>query len=162
MRFAGNVIWFVFGGAAIAALWLIGAMAFAPLALIKVPIARAALEMARMSAFPFGKDVIHIRELDGRQLSASTAAAGTFNFLFNALWACTFGWMLFLGYLFAGALNCIFIITIPFALQSFKLAGLSFWPVGYRVVPVELAQEARKRNAQQKLDMMRGTSAAAQ
>ncbi|WP_315858354.1 YccF domain-containing protein [Rhizobium leguminosarum] len=29
-------------------------------------------------------------------------------------------------------INCVFIITIPFGLQSFKLASLSFWPVGRR------------------------------
>ncbi|MCZ4090617.1 YccF domain-containing protein [Sinorhizobium psoraleae] len=64
--------------------------------------------------------------------------------------------------MFAGVINFLFIITIPFALQSFKLAGLSFWPVGRRVVPSELANEARKRNAQEKLDKLRGTSVAAQ
>lgn len=48
------------------------------------------------------------------------------------------------------------IIGIPFGLQSFKLAGISFWPVGRRVVPSELAQVARQRNAEAKLDKIRG------
>jgi uncharacterized membrane protein YccF (DUF307 family) len=55
MRFAGNVIWFVFGGAFIAFLWLIGAVLFA-ISIIGLPISRAAIEMAKMSAFPFGKE----------------------------------------------------------------------------------------------------------
>jgi uncharacterized membrane protein YccF (DUF307 family) len=51
--------------------------------------------------------------------------------------------------------NCIFIITTPFGLQSFKLAGLSFWPVGRRVVSVEMARIAREHNAQLKFDRIR-------
>lgn len=159
MRFAGNIIWFVFGGAVIAALWLIGAVV-AALTVIGLPLSRAAIEMAKLSAFPFGKDVVHVRELDGKGTTAITALTGTIGFVVNILWACTFGIGLFLSYLVAGVINCIFIITIPFGLQSFKLAGLSFWPVGRRVVSIELANEVRKRNAQQRLEKMRGTSVA--
>ena len=36
-------------------------------------------------------------------------------------------------YLIAGVLNCIFIITIPFGIQSFKLAGFALWPFGRTV-----------------------------
>lgn len=160
MRFAGNVIWFVFGGAVIAALWLVGAI-LAALTIVGLPLSRAAIEMAKLSAFPFGKDVVHVRELDGKGTTAITALTGTVGFVVNVLWACTFGVGLFLSYLIAGVINCIFIITIPFGLQSFKLAGLSFWPVGRRVVPIELAKEIRKRNAQEQLDKIRGTSVAA-
>lgn len=150
MRFAGNVIWFVFGGAVIAGLWLLGAFLFA-LTVIGLPISRAAIEMAKMSAFPFGKEVVHIRELDGQGLNAKTAATGTIGFIANVFWAGTFGWVLFLGYIFAGLINCITIIGIPFGLQAFKLAGLSFWPVGRRVVSVEMARVAREENARAQL-----------
>ncbi|MCZ4090616.1 YccF domain-containing protein [Sinorhizobium psoraleae] len=54
MRFAGNVIWFVFGGWYLALIWLIGA-ALAAISVIGLPLARAAVEMAKMSAFPFRK-----------------------------------------------------------------------------------------------------------
>lgn len=160
MRFAGNVIWFVFGGAVIATLWLFGAL-IAALTIVGLPLSRAAIEMAKLSAFPFGKDVVHVRELDGKGTTAVTALTGTIGFLVNIVWACTFGFGLFLSYLIAGVINCIFIITIPFGLQSFKLAGLSFWPVGRRVVPIELAKEIRRRNAQEQLNKVRGTSVAA-
>ncbi|WP_246703958.1 YccF domain-containing protein [Rhizobium sp. P38BS-XIX] len=68
---------------------------------------------------------------------------------------------MFFGYLIAGVLNCLTIIGIPFGIQSFKLAGLSFWPVGRRVVSKELAEVARMRNAQDKLDKIRGSKAIA-
>lgn len=49
-------------------------------------------------------------------------------------------WMLFGGiftalyWLLAGCLLCITIIGIPFGLQAFKMAKLSFLPFGARVV----------------------------
>jgi uncharacterized membrane protein YccF (DUF307 family) len=154
MRFFGNIIWFVFGGAIIALGWLVGA-GLAAMTVVGLPLARAAIEMAKLSAFPFGKDVIHVRELDGKGLSATTAATGTVGFLVNVCWACTFGWILFLAYIVAGIINCFTIIGIPFGLQAFKLAGISFWPVGRRVVTKELAQAARMQNATDKLAKLR-------
>ncbi|KKB12389.1 membrane protein [Devosia geojensis] len=150
MRFAGNVIWFVLGGAVTGLIWLIGAAVFA-VTIIGLPLTRAAVEMAKMSAFPFGKEVVHIRELDARELDATTAVTGAVGFIFNVLWALTFGLLLFVAYLISGILCCLTIIGIPFGLQAFKLAGLSLWPVGRRVVPIELAQAAREANAQDRL-----------
>ena len=109
-----------------------------------------------MSAFPFGKDVVHVRELDGKGVSAGTALTGTIGFIVNILWACTFGVLLFLSYLIAGVINCITIIGIPFGIQAFKLAGISFWPVGRRVVTKELALAARQKSAEEKLKSLRG------
>ncbi len=154
MRFFGNVFWFIFGGAVLALIWLIGAALFA-LSIIGLPLTRAALEMAKMSAWPFGKDVVHIRELDQKNVSGTSAMVGTIGFIANIVWACTFGVILFIMYIFVGILNCITIIGIPFGLQAFKLAGISFWPVGRRVVSSELAQAARKANAEKKLKKMR-------
>ncbi len=160
MRFAGNVIWFVFGGAITGLLWLVGAAVFA-VTIVGLPLTRAALEMAKMSAFPFGKDVVHVRELDARGLDATTAATGTIGFIFNVLWALTFGLLLFISYIISGILCCLTLIGFPFGLQAFKLAGLSLWPVGRRVVPLELAQAARQTNAQDRLAKMRAKSASA-
>lgn len=90
MRFAGNVIWFIFGGAVTALFWLLGAVVFA-LSIIGLPLTRSAIEMAKLSAWPFGREVVHVRELDGRELDFETATTGTIGFLFNILWAVTFG-----------------------------------------------------------------------
>ncbi|EJZ22132.1 YccF domain-containing protein, partial [Rhizobium sp. Pop5] len=64
--------------------------------------------------------VVHVRELDGKGLNAATALTGTIGFIVNIIWACTFGIALFFSYLMAGIISCLFIITIPFGLQSFK------------------------------------------
>lgn len=155
MRYAGNAIWFVFGGAVTALIWLIGGTVFA-LSIVGIPLSCSAFEIAKMSAFPFGKDVVHIRELDNKGLTATTAVTGTVGFIFNIIWALTFGVVLFLVHLIAGIFNCLTIIGIPFGLQSFKLAGIALWPVGRRVVSVELARAARETNAAEKLAAYRG------
>ncbi len=52
----------------------------------------------------------------------------------NLLWLVLAGVWLAIGYVIAGIINCIFIITIPFGIQSFKLAGYALWPFGRMVV----------------------------
>ncbi len=51
----------------------------------------------------------------------------------NVLWFVLAGWWLALLYLLAGALACVLIVTIPFGLAAFRLAGYAAWPFGRRV-----------------------------
>jgi uncharacterized membrane protein YccF (DUF307 family) len=52
----------------------------------------------------------------------------------NIIWLLLAGVWLAAGYVVAGIINCLFIITIPFGIQSFKLAGYALWPFGRMVV----------------------------
>lgn len=52
----------------------------------------------------------------------------------NILWLVLAGIWLAIGYVIAGIISFIFIITIPFGVQSFKLAGYALWPFGRVVV----------------------------
>lgn len=52
----------------------------------------------------------------------------------NILWLALAGWWLALGYVIAGVLACILIVTIPFGIQAFKLAAYTIWPFGRVVV----------------------------
>jgi len=52
----------------------------------------------------------------------------------NVIWLVLAGFWLAMGYLLAGIINCVLIITIPFGIQSFKLAGYALWPFGRVVV----------------------------
>lgn len=54
----------------------------------------------------------------------------------NIIWLVTAGWSLFLAYVVAGVLACIFIVTIPFGVASFRIAGFVLWPFGREVVDV--------------------------
>lgn len=55
-------------------------------------------------------------------------------FVGNVLWLFLAGFWLAVGYLVAGLINLIFIITIPFAIASWRLAGYALWPFGRVVV----------------------------
>jgi uncharacterized membrane protein YccF (DUF307 family) len=52
----------------------------------------------------------------------------------NVLWLVLAGWWLALGYVLAGILACLLIVTIPFGIQAFKLASFTLWPFGRVVV----------------------------
>jgi len=54
--------------------------------------------------------------------------------LLNIIWFLFGGLPLFLGYLFAGLVACIFIVTIPAGVACFRIAGYVLWPFGKRVV----------------------------
>ncbi|MDV8001276.1 YccF domain-containing protein [Rhodococcus sp. IEGM 1408] len=52
----------------------------------------------------------------------------------NLIWLVTAGIWLFVGYVLAGILACVFIITIPFGVASFRIAAYVLWPFGREVV----------------------------
>ncbi|ATG55695.1 hypothetical protein CFK41_13620 [Brachybacterium ginsengisoli] len=54
--------------------------------------------------------------------------------ILNIIWLLTAGWALFLGYVLAGVLACLLVVTIPFGLASFRIAGFVIWPFGREVV----------------------------
>ena len=54
--------------------------------------------------------------------------------LLNIIWFLFGGLPLFLGYLLAGVVACIFIVTIPAGVACFRIAGYVLWPFGKRVV----------------------------
>jgi uncharacterized membrane protein YccF (DUF307 family) len=59
----------------------------------------------------------------------------------NVLWLVLAGIWMAMGYVFAGIIQCITVIGIPFGVQSFKLAGYALWPFG-RVVLQRLDRDA--------------------
>lgn len=54
--------------------------------------------------------------------------------ILNLVWLVLCGFWMFLGYLFFGVVCCILIITIPFGLASFRIAGFALWPFGRTIV----------------------------
>jgi uncharacterized membrane protein YccF (DUF307 family) len=59
--------------------------------------------------------------------------------ILNIIWLILSGFWLFVGYMLAGIVMCILIITIPFGIQAFKLAKFSLWPFGRTVVKKDTA-----------------------
>lgn len=54
--------------------------------------------------------------------------------LLNLIWLIFGGLWLALGYVLAGIVACIFIVTIPFGIASFRMASYALWPFGRVVV----------------------------
>jgi len=54
--------------------------------------------------------------------------------ILNIIWLVLGGLVLALGWLLAGVVMCILIITIPFGIQAFKIAGFTVWPFGRTLV----------------------------
>jgi uncharacterized membrane protein YccF (DUF307 family) len=52
----------------------------------------------------------------------------------NILWFVLAGFWLAIGYAIAGVLAFVLIVTIPFGIASFRLAGFVIWPFGRTVV----------------------------
>lgn len=52
------------------------------------------------------------------------------NLLLNLIWLVLCGIWMALGYLIAGVICCILIVTIPFGIASFRIANYALWPFG--------------------------------
>ncbi len=48
----------------------------------------------------------------------------------NVIWLVLCGIWMALLYVLAGVICCIFIITIPFGIAAFRIAGYALWPFG--------------------------------
>ncbi len=54
--------------------------------------------------------------------------------LLNVIWLVLCGFWMALGYVLAGIVCCVLIVTIPFGIASFRIAGYALWPFGRTVV----------------------------
>ena len=58
----------------------------------------------------------------------------TLRTLLNLVWLVLHGWLLALAYALAGVVACVFVVTIPFGIAAFRLAGFVVWPFGRTTV----------------------------
>lgn len=54
--------------------------------------------------------------------------------LLNIIWLVLAGFWLAVGYVIAGLLCCLLIVTIPFGVASFRIAGYVLWPFGREMI----------------------------
>ncbi|MFI6870379.1 YccF domain-containing protein [Nocardia sp. NPDC050406] len=52
----------------------------------------------------------------------------------NVLWLVLVGFWMAIGYVVAGVICCILIITIPWGIASFRIASFVLWPFGREAV----------------------------
>jgi uncharacterized membrane protein YccF (DUF307 family) len=127
-----NLLWIVFGGAWMAAGWLVAAIVMA-ITIVGLPWTRAAFNIALYTLLPFGQKAVSRAEYTGRE----DLGTGPFGLLGNLLWLVFAGWWLALGHLITAVALAITIIGLPFAWAHLKLAGIALWPIGKMIVPVE-------------------------
>jgi uncharacterized membrane protein YccF (DUF307 family) len=131
MKTAGNIIWLVLAG-----IWLFIAYVFAGILscifIITIPFGVQSFKLASFVIWPFGRTVA-----DRPGASALGSGCG------NILWFVFGGWYLALAHFITGVLLCIPVITIPLAIQDFKLAGLALAPFGKEIVSNDEAQRRR-------------------
>ncbi len=54
--------------------------------------------------------------------------------ILNVIWLILSGLWMAIGYVVAGIICCVLIITIPFGVASFRIAGYALWPFGRTTV----------------------------
>src|SRR5262245_4536498 len=127
-----NLLWIIFGGLGMALGWLIAA-AIMCLTIIGIPWARAAFNIALYAFLPFGHKAVSRAEHYGQE----DVGTGPFGIIGNIIWLVLAGWWLALAHFVLAVVLAITIIGIPFAWAQLKLAGLSLWPIGSAIVPVD-------------------------
>ena len=127
MAFICNVIWFIFGGACMAVGWLFIALLFA-ITIVGLPIAKACLEFAKLSAFPYGKKIV--RE-EGKGILFGMNKV--ISLVLNIIWF-PIGIIMSIIYLILGVLSFITIIGIPIGIVYVRMGKFVLFPIGARVV----------------------------
>ena len=121
MTTLGNVLWFVFVGLWLGLSWLISGLVFC-CTIIGIPYGIASFRIAQFAFFPFGKDIV------------KGDNAGVCAFLLNVVWVVFAGLWLWIGAVISGIAFCCTIIGIPFGIACFRIAKVSFAPLGKRII----------------------------
>ena len=58
---------------------------------------------------------------------------GVLRLILNVIWVVLCGWWLTVLYVLAGIICFILIITIPFGIAAFRIAGFVLWPFGRHI-----------------------------
>ncbi|MBV8120321.1 MAG: YccF domain-containing protein [Alphaproteobacteria bacterium] len=133
-----NLLWIVSGGVWMAIGWIVAALIMA-ITIIGLPWARAAFNIAVYTLLPFGQTAVSRAAYTGRD----DLGTGPLGAVGNIIWLVLAGWWLALGHLVFAIGLAITIIGLPFAWAHLKLAGLSLWPIGKMIVPIDQAGGAR-------------------
>ena len=137
-----NLIWFIFVGFWSALAWFIAAALFA-ITIVGIPIAKSCLQFAKLSAFPFGKEVIRETELKGAENVSTVRKVG--GIIVNVLWF-PVGLIAMISYYFLGVICFCTIIGIPVGVVMFRMGSFLLSPIGAKVVSKKQAYASAVAN----------------
>lgn len=150
MRTIGNFLWFILGGFIMGlAWWIVGLLAY--ITIVGIPWGKACFVIGQFTFFPFGQEAISRNELHQKE-DIGTGALGIIG---NIIWFIFAGVWLAIGHVMAAICNFITIIGIPFGIQHLKLAGIALAPIGKTIVSKEVAEAARKANAENLVNQLK-------
>lgn len=143
MRSIGNFLWFILGGVFMGlGWWLVGLLAF--VTVVGIPWGKACFVIGQFTFFPFGKEAISRKDLTQKE-DIGTGGLGVIG---NVIWFIVAGVWLAIGHVISAVLCFITILGIPFGIQHLKLAGIALAPIGKTIVSKEVADAARRVNAE--------------
>lgn len=119
MKLLGNILWFLFGGLFSGLSWLFCGC-FWCLTIIGIPLGLQCFKFMSLAFFPFGKEVHY--------------GGGAVKLIANIFWLLLSGIPMAIENALFGVLLCLTIIGIPFGRQFFKIAKLSLFPFGAKIV----------------------------
>ncbi|MBS1131203.1 MAG: rane protein [Proteobacteria bacterium] len=152
MRAIGNFLWFILGGVLMGlGWWLVGLLCF--VTIVGIPWGKACFVIGQFTFFPFGKEAISRKELTNQ----GDIGTGAMGLLGNILWFVFAGIWLAIGHVLSALACAITVIGIPFAIQHLKLAGIALAPIGKTIVNKEVADAARRHNAEVSVSQLRGS-----
>ena len=137
-----NLLWLVFVGWWTALVFLILGALFS-ITVVGIPIGKSLFEFAKLSAFPFGKEVIREVERDGVSNVSDTRRIG--GIIVNAIWL-PIGLILTLGFFLLGLLAAITVVGIPIAIVYVRMGKFLLFPIGAKVVSKKQAYASAVAN----------------
>ena len=117
MSFLGNVLWLLFGGILVFALYMIAGTLMC-ITIIGIPFGVQLYKIGLVALMPFGRDVDVYTE------------DSCFNTVFNILWLLFGWWEIAVVHLVLACLFAITIVGIPFAKAHWRLMKMSLLPFG--------------------------------
>ncbi|MBD5446358.1 MAG: hypothetical protein HDR32_01080 [Treponema sp.] len=141
-----NLIWFIFGGEIVALIWLLLGIIFS-ITIIGFPIGKACFQLAKLSAFPFGKEIIKETELKGSGNVSMIRKVG--GVILNIIWF-PIGLFLAAVYVCLAIASFCTIIGIPVGVVQLKVARFAIMPIGAKCVSKKQAYASAVANELEK------------
>ena len=121
MNSIGNLLWLIFGGIIIAAIYYMVGLLMC-ITIIGIPFGVQLFKLGTYSLWPFGHDLVN-----------GPGEPGCLSIVMNLLWILLGWWEIAAIHLVCGLLFCVTIVGIPFGLLHFRLALASVFPFGKEI-----------------------------
>ncbi|MBQ7622360.1 MAG: YccF domain-containing protein [Bacteroidales bacterium] len=121
MNSIGNLLWLIFGGIIIAAIYYMVGLLMC-ITIIGIPFGVQLFKLGTYSLWPFGHDLVN-----------GPGEPGCLSIMMNLLWILLGWWEIAAIHLVCGLLFCVTIVGIPFGLLHFRLALASVFPFGKEI-----------------------------